>query len=89
MKRILIIIIIFALVIGAYIHYDTEKRNEIEISLELNDEHIKLYESIIQNKKIEDSRKKAYRESYRTFLCWTTAEYIMYEEDYKDIIEED
>lgn len=88
MKKTIPAIFLFAFLFGSYIYYDTEKTYEQSFTLELNDEHIKLYEAILEDRALQDQRRIAYKESYRTFLLYTSDEYLkMDPASYEGLIE--
>lgn len=76
MKKIISIIFTMSYLVGSYIYYDTEKLQEEGFSIELNDEHIKLYEQILTDRNLQDQRRVAYKDSYRTFLLHTSTEFL-------------
>lgn len=76
MKRIIVIIFILGYLIGSYVYYDTENIEEQSFSIELNDEHIKLYEQILMDKNLQNQRRATYTESFRTFLLSSSDEYL-------------
>lgn len=79
MKKILPIIIICGALIGSIVYYDTEKTKLNQESLYINDEFIEFYELLLSGSDLSESEKTAYRESYRTFLIWSGAEYREYD----------
>lgn len=76
MKKILIAIFTYSFFIGSYVYYDTKKVEEQQISAELNDNYIVFYETILEDRSLQDKRRFAYKESYRTFLLYTSDEYV-------------
>jgi hypothetical protein len=88
MKKIIPVVLFFAFLFGSYIYYDAEKIYEQSFTLELNDEHIRLYEAILEDRALQDQRRVAYKESYRTFLLYTSDEYLkMDPASYEGLIE--
>ena len=79
MKKSLLIIIICGALIGSIVYYDSETENIKQESLYLNDDFIQFYEMMLDESKLSEEERVAYRESYRTFLIWSGDEYRQYD----------
>lgn len=78
MKKLLPIIIAIGALIGSLVYYDTEKTSKMEESLYLNQDFIEFYEIILEESNLSEEEKQIYKESYRTFLIWSSNEYREY-----------
>lgn len=74
MKKIIPIVILIGLLVGYNVFYHSKTEEAKFLSQELNDEHIFLYENILEDTRIQDGRRKAYKESYRTFMLYASEE---------------
>lgn len=79
MKKLLPIIIAIGALIGSLVYYDTEKTSKMEESLYLNQDFIEFYEIILEESNLSEEEKQIYKESYRTFLIWSSNEYREYD----------
>jgi S-adenosylmethionine:diacylglycerol 3-amino-3-carboxypropyl transferase len=89
MKKIIPIILILGLLGGCDVLYYAEKEEAEILSVQLNDEHIQLYEQILEDMRVQDARRKAYRESYRTFSLYASDENMEYNPDLYEGLQEE
>lgn len=81
MRKLIPIILLLGLLGGCDVLYYVEKEEAEILSVQLNDEHIQLYEQILEDMRVQDARRKAYRESYRTFSFYASDENMEYNPD--------
>ena len=81
MRKLIPIILLLGLFGGCDVLYYAEKEEAEVLSVHLNDEHIQLYEQILEDTRIQDARRTAYRESYRTFSLYASDENMEYNPD--------
>lgn len=74
MKKLFPITLIIGLLGGCDVYYYAESEEAQQISLQLNDEHVQFYELMLEDLKVQDARRKAYKESYRTFMLYASEE---------------
>ena len=79
MKKILPVIFTCGALIGSIVYYNTTKDYTKEESICINDDFIEFYELIINDSNLSEEEKILYRESYRTFLIWSSNEYREYD----------
>ncbi len=79
MKKSLLIIIICGALIGSIVYYNSKTKDIQEESIYINDEFIRFYEILLDESKMSEEERIAYRESYRTFLIWSGEEYRQYD----------
>jgi|LakMenEpi05Nov12_1017451.scaffolds.fasta_scaffold16813_1 hypothetical protein len=79
MKKILPIVITCGALIGSIVYYDAENTYTKQQSLYINEDFIQFYEMLLDESKLSEEERIAYRESYRTFLIWSGEEYREYD----------
>ena len=79
MKKIIPVIVICGALIGSIVYYESETQDIKQESLYINDDFIQFYEMLLDESKLSEEERAAYRESYRTFLIWSGEEYRQYD----------